>query len=263
MAIDDELLAPDTACMGSQTSPAAICICTPAVQHKSCSITCFDCTKPIYVLCLLQQFQQAGGAAARNNLEWIKDFVTCTGLRYRCPTCQQDARVSSALPSRKSQPGNSTDNLDTNEAKGKFTTQVNNLQDTISDISQQLANLQRTVALLVPTEAQSAPLSSLPPAKQSYAAATSDLTKAVKTAVNESIREQRAADREQKLVAIYNLRKCGDDVKNISELCEYTDCNVHVVKAIRIGQQPKKSPPRLLRVELSSAAEKSCLLKAS
>ena len=119
------------------------------------------------------------------------------------------------------------------------------------------------MALLVPTKAQSAPLSSLPPAKQSYAAATLDLTKAVKTAVAESIREQRAADKEQKLVAIHNLRERGDDVRNISEQCEYMDSNVHVVKAIRIGQQPKKSRPRLLRVELLSAAEKSWLLKAS
>ena len=124
-----------------------------------------------------------------------------------------------------------------------------------------MATLQNTMALLVPTEAQSTSLSSLPPAKQSYAAATSDLTKAVKTAVAESIREQRAADREQKLEAIHNLRERGDDVRNISELCEYMDCNVHVVKAKRIGQQPKKSRPRLLRVELLSAAEKSCLLK--
>ena len=46
------------------------------------------------------------------------------------------------------------------------------------------------------------------------------------------------------------MREHGNEAHNMQELVGFMNCNVHVVKAVRIGQIVKISKPRLLKVEL-------------
>ena len=100
------------------------------------------------------------------------------------------------------------------------------------------------------------------PKPPSYAAAVSgDITKFVNTAVCESMREQKIIEHDNACIAVHKLREYGNDLRN---LCEYLDCDVHIVSATRIGQKAQSSKKiRVLKVQLQSASDKMKLLKSS
>ena len=98
--------------------------------------------------------------------------------------------------------------------------QVNNLDVKVSDIGQQLSDLKQVIATLAAkstaaiditnTNAPSASssTSSTSSVAMSYAAAAAkDIKQVVKDAVNETIKRQQSASREQATIAIYGLRK--------------------------------------------------------
>ena len=54
------------------------------------------------------------------------------------------------------------------------------------------------------------------------------------------------------------------DIFNVRELCDYLDCDIRVISAIRIGKSIKLSKkPRLLKVELQSTSDKNLLKNVS
>ena len=244
-------------------TPAATCLCTPMVQHKSCSISCCCCAKSVYVACLLQQFKSVGGAGLKNNIEWIKDFIVCTGLRYECPVCREQPCVSI---------GNSQSGFPNVQhgISNALQSNFDNLSSKISSIEKSLTQLQQDVSKQVATDLSCHNVMTPShiitlPKPPSYAAAVSgDITKLVKTAVSESMREHKIIERDNACVAVHKMREYGNDVNDFRNLCEYLDCDVHIVSVTRIGQKAQSSKKiRILKVQLQSASDKMKLLKSS
>ena len=91
-----------------------------------------------------------------------------------------------------------------------------------------------------------------------------NLSKVVKSTMAESMREQKAADRDRACVAIHGFKEHGRDIGDVNELCQYIDCQVNVISVVRIGRPPTSTRrPPLLKVLLQSVADKNLFLQAA
>ena len=97
------------------------------------------------------------------------------------------------------------------------------------------------------------------------AAFAGNLSKTVKSAIAESMRQQKNAERSNATVAVNNMREDGNDVRDGQDLFNFMDYDVRVIRAVRTGRHDKSSSrkARLLKVELQSIFEKNNILQAS
>lgn len=101
----------------------------------------------------------------------------------------------------------------------------------------------------------------------SYAAAAAkDIKHVVKDAVNETIKRQQSACREQVTIAIYGLPEKDHDRADFTAITTALGCNVKVVSMMRIGRpieisaSSSTSRPRPLKVELATCLQRDSLL---
>ena len=203
-------------------------------------------------------------------IEWIHGLLHHIGLQYTCQSC---AAVH-GNPQATTQPGYSDCTKHTctkqplHDEVVSLKSSMQAVTGCVSQIAQQIIELKSLLHLKTHKLDSSSPVepstASSPSAKLPYAAAASDKwKKAVKTAVAETLREQRATDWEKTLVVIRNLSEHSNDVNDVRDLYEYLGCKVAVAKAVRIKSYVSPKKPRLLRVELASASDKNSLLASS
>ena len=94
------------------------------------------------------------------------------------------------------------------------------------------------------------------------AAVTINLSDVVKSAIVESMRQQKNAERSNTTVAVYNVREDGNDVQ---DLFNFTNCDVREIRVVHNGRYDKSSSRKacLLKVELQFIFERNNLLQAS
>ena len=96
----------------------------------------------------------------------------------------------------------------------------------------------------------------------SYSAIISgNLSDIVKSAVDISILEHEANERDRASVASHNLSNHSNDVSDVRELFDYLECNIHLVNVsyfVRFGKSSKK--PHILKVESASSSDRDILL---
>ena len=135
---------------------------------------------------------------------------------------------------------------------------------TIESIHKNLSELAVSVSVLN-NDANVAHQGTAPSIKKSYSdVVASRISTIVKSAVEQSMQKQRAVERENASVAIRNMVKYGSDADDVRSLLDYLGCHARIINLVRIGHH-SNSPTnsRLLKIQLSSVAEKTNLLRCA
>ena len=96
------------------------------------------------------------------------------------------------------------------------------------------------------------------------AVVSNDLSNVIKSAVFQSIREQKEVERNKSCIAIHGMQKYCCDLSDVQELCRYLEYSALVISALRIGRFNKSAnKPRLLKVQFQTTTNKSLLLRVA
>ena len=230
------------------------------------SVQCMKCS--CHVACLVMKHKESTRTSLRNSLDWLGEFIEKMHFHFFCDAC--DVEYGKLLALRNQMSG-------INAKMGEIDQQIKAMQvhvlsssrnvDQITvDLSEGTAvdNVQfqdHAAASVSTSTSTSRPLSKH---VLSAAAVAGDLSQVIKSAIVKSIREQKAADHDKASVAIHGMREHGNDISDVRDLYEYTDCNVRVVSTTRIGSSAKSTKrPHLLKVSHHTFADKKLFLQAS
>jgi hypothetical protein len=238
------------------------------------------CTKAVHLNCLLRQFKDAGNSPLKNNIDWLRDFIQFSSLLYRCGACvSSNNTVRAATVDVPSLPNN---------ALGDLHSQIKNVGQRVDDLLDKQNDLLRKLSSFEPlasvvcVEASSPNSSSFLACDQkeacakdsnvasssackpmSYSAAVSNnLSDVVKSVIVTTLQQQKDEERDKASVVIHNLPEHGTDARDVQELLDFLECRMRISSTVRIGRAMKSSKkPRLLKVVLSSAADRTRLLQ--
>jgi hypothetical protein len=211
---------------------------------------------------------------ALKNHEGLAGFISFLNLRYYCKTCLQSSPDIGKPVAGISMSHTATTTPDSVAA------QVNNLDVKVSDIGQQLSDLKQVIATLAAKSTAAIDITNAPSASSSTsstssvalsyaAAAAKDIKQVVKDAVNETIKRQQSASREQATIAIYGLPEKDHDRTDFTAITTALGCNVKVISMMRIGRpveisaSSSTSRPRPLKVELATCLQRDSLLSVA
>lgn len=289
--IDDDDCLPT----GSQHTPGIDCTCPTHVNHRSSSITCLACAKPVQVTCLVNQYKIATDTALKNH-EGLAGFIGFLNLRYYCKACLQSSPDIGKPLAGISMSHTATTTPDSVAA------QVNNLEVKVSDIGQQLSDLKQVIATFAAksTAAVDMPTQGMVDVKKSIAALDSKLqalhesianpqagkceasisnsqvpkecrpltyasaisADVVKSVVSETIKEQQKVNTANASLVVKGFPEEGNDYVQLLDMFQYLYCKCDVISPTRIGNQDySKSKMRPIKVVLSQASNASVILR--
>ncbi len=216
---------------------AAECVCTPAIHRSNVVIMCATCNRKCPIACLLHELKQSDKGQIKPNVSYscLKNFIDFHKLQYLCVPCRLSRGNASVGNTNGGIP--SAVQCSTDRSSEQLALDVDNLCTKVTEISNQISVLQSTLASFVSSTNNNSVADYLPSEptlisapKQSYAtAASKDLTATVKTAVAESLKQQRVVDRSSASLVIYGMAENQHDMTEVRDLfknigCEYICC---------------------------------------
>ncbi len=220
-----------------------------------------SCVKAAHVSCLADSYKKAGATQNKNSLEWLKGFISHTGLSYTCPACRA-LPGDNGIPHTRDFPASDGKLL---EVKMQIDSMQKNLSDLIASLnltdSPSISNVLNEASTVMQNSSSSSSVSSRAKPASYSAAVSSSFSEIVKSAISTSIREQKTLERNSASVAIHNLREYGYDTRDVHDLFDYLECDIRLVATTRLGHVGSK--PRLLKVELNTISDRDLLLRAA
>ncbi len=276
MSLDSQSASQDLGPDSSQAKPgsaASTChSCNKPITGRciATAVKCTTCGASSHMNCLINNFTSTYGGALKTSLQWLSEFLRFSNFRHVCCACVE-AKKSGF--SDRVFPVDALGSVDMPKLHNDIASLQSSyliLSDSISHISSQLADLKNSLQPTIvgqpsmekdsqPAAAGSATNRPKPP---SYAAIVSnDVSMAVKQAVAETFSKQRKVERINATIAVHGLPENGKDYQDLLAVFANLGCKAKILSSARIGKTSGK--PRLLKVELQSAAEREDLLSAT
>ena len=170
-------------------------------------------------------------AQSRNSLEWLKGLLLFTSLQYTCQSCRNgNSTESTCIGNSDKQPSTPPAAIE------EFKAQVISINHKLEQLFNRIHFDDVTEFSYSPTAVYTSTKSIAVTNPPSYAAVVSKaLSTVVQSAVIQSLREQKAVDRNQSCIAIHGMREYGCDLSDVQELCRYLECKALVISALRVG----------------------------
>lgn len=244
-------------------------LCSKSVKGSPVSVSCIYCNNSCHVACIVNNFKAACEGSLNTGIQRLTEFLKFGNFQFVCRNCvdNKKSHVSEASSALQSSVSSRSQNMDLNEIQST----LQSVSDNVKQINMQIADLHKRIDSNLSSCALSSStttvvgnpgLSSKP---SSYSAAvTSNVSEVVKSAIVETLRQQKVVERNENFVALHNMQEYGTDLSDVKELLEFIGCDIPVANAIRIGRlnkSPKKA--RILKVELLSKSDRNILLQAS
>ena len=243
------------------------CICEPTVRQRSCAIICSTCGKSVQVACLLQFFKSPRGEAVKNTHDWLKRFIEFTQLRFTCSTCRSQPHPGGSVPG--------VPQLVLSSDLSDIKKYVEKVSENVSGLILNVTCLENSTKVIIASDHSSQHENSS--TQPLYASVALWLRlrpllllcppismKLLNLLSKHTMQKQKAMERETATIAIRNLGEYDSDAHYVIDRFDCFGCRAHIINMIRIGWPDKSSTKsRLLKVELSSVAEKTGLLRAA